>query len=124
MFMEILIADDHEQNLELFRLILEKSGCKVKIIAASNGAHAVALAREHYPKLILMDIEMPVMNGIEAMKTLKADAVTSGIPIVAVTGRLIEGDREYLLSQGFDGYIPKPPNIQGFIAEVKKFVPT
>ena len=120
--MKILIVDDNEQNLELLRFLLQRTG-KSMILEASNGDEAVVIAREHVPSLIIMDIEMPVMDGIEALKILKSQPATSGVPVVAFTGRTSADDRELLLNEGFDGYLPKPTNLKEFTVTVGEFLP-
>jgi CheY-like chemotaxis protein len=118
--MKILIAEDNEKNRKLMRVILEKAGYDV--IEAENGEDAVCFAKKMIPGLILMDIQMPVMDGIEAIRVLKTDPVTKDIPVIALTSYAMAGDSERLLNEGFNGYIPKPINVKRFIEAIKKYV--
>lgn len=105
---KILIAEDNEQNAVLFRDILALHG--YEIIEARNGEEAVKKAGEEKPDLVLMDVQMPVMDGLAAAKALKADPATSGIKIIAVTSYAMKGDKEKMLEAGFSGYLAKPIN--------------
>lgn len=106
----ILIVEDNPKNLKLFRDVLQFKGYET--IEAESAEAGIALAREQQPALILMDIQMPHMDGCEAMKVLKEDEGTRHIPIVAVTSFAMKGDRERLLADGFDAYMAKPVNIK------------
>lgn len=108
----VLIADDHEQNRKMIRIVLQKSGYET--VEAVNGEEALRLARETLPAVILMDIQMPLVDGIQAMKILKAAPETAAILIVALTSYAMQGDRERFLAAGFDGYLSKPIDIKGF----------
>jgi two-component system, cell cycle response regulator DivK len=114
----ILIIEDNPKNLKLIRDLLQFKGYQT--IEAETAEAGIDLARERRPALILMDIQLPGMDGREAMKTLKADTATREIPIIALTASAMKGDREGLLSDGFDGYIAKPIDIK----EVPKVVET
>ena len=103
---KILIVEDNENNRCLFRDILIFHGYKVSV--ASDGQEGVALARELMPDLILMDIQMPGMDGLTAGGILKGDPATSGLKIVAITSFAMRGDQEKILAAGFDGYLSKP----------------
>jgi two-component system, cell cycle response regulator DivK len=105
---KILIVEDNDMNRILLRAILLPYGFEV--IEAVNGQEGVAVARERLPDLIVMDLQMPVMNGIDAMRVLKNDPRTQGIPVIAVTAFAMDGDREATMAAGFDGYIAKPFN--------------
>ncbi len=118
--MKILIAEDNEKNGKLMRVILEKAGYNA--IEAENGEDVICLAKKIIPDLILMDIQMPVMDGIEAIKVLKTDPETRDIPVIALTSYAMAGDRERLLNESFNGYIPKPINVKRFIETIKKYV--
>jgi len=116
-----LIVDDIEKNRRLLRMLMEYSGFEV--IEAEEGQTGVMLAKEHKPDIILMDIQMPVMDGVAAMKAIRADPELSAIPIIAVTSYAMQGDMEHFLNQGFDSYISKPINTKDFhnrIASVLK----
>lgn len=103
---KVLIVEDNERNLKLFRLIIGSLGYEV--FSARNGEEGVRMAKEIIPDLILMDIQMPVMDGITAMDTIRADEDTRGIPVIALTSYAMKGDRERLLQHGFVDYIAKP----------------
>ncbi len=108
----ILIVEDNPKNLKLIRDLLQFKGYQT--IEADSAEAGIELAREQHPTLILMDIQLPGIDGREAMKVLKADASTQQIPIIALTASAMKGDRERLLAEGFDGYIPKPIDIKAF----------
>lgn len=102
----ILVVEDNEKNLVLMRDVLRYFGYEV--LEARDGRECIDMAVEHIPELILMDIQMPVMSGVEAMKNLRMRAETKKIRILAVTSLAMKGDREKLLGDGFDDYIQKP----------------
>lgn len=103
---KILIVEDNENNLILLRDILTFHG--YEIVVASNGQEGLALARELMPDLILMDIQMPFMDGMTAGCILKGDPKTSGLKIIALTSFAMQGDQEKFLAAGFDDYLSKP----------------
>ncbi|MFZ2224302.1 MAG: response regulator [Candidatus Deferrimicrobium sp.] len=105
---KVLVVEDNGNNLLLTKDILRHHGYEV--IEAGNGHEAIRLARERNPDLILMDIQMPVMDGITAGRILKGDPATRQIKIIAVTSFAMKGDREKILEAGFDDYIAKPLN--------------
>ncbi len=113
----ILIGDDHEQNRRMIRIILQKKGYET--IEAANGEETLRLARESLPAMILMDIQMPRLDGVQAMKILKASPETAAIPIVALTSYAMQGDRERFLAEGFDGYLSKPIDLMGFLSTLR-----
>ena len=102
----ILIVEDNEQNRTLLKDVLEYHGYLV--IEAANGADEVDHAREHLPDLILLDIQMPVMNGFAAIQALRDDPATRGIAVIALTSFAMKGDREKIMAAGFQGYLAKP----------------
>jgi len=112
----ILIVEDEPKNLKLFRDLLQVSGFTT--IEATDGKQAVELAKAKKPSLILMDIRMPVMDGLEATRILKADATTRSIPIVALTSYAMKGDNKMILQAGCDGYLVKPIFIQELLKKV------
>lgn len=116
----ILIVEDEPRNLKLIRDLLQVSGYIT--LEATDGKQGVALAKHNKPDLILMDIQMPVMDGIEATRILKADDETKAIPIIALTSYAMKGDEEKIRESGFDGYIAKPFDVKEFLREVSKFL--
>ena len=116
----VLIVDDNEKNTRLARDVLRFGGFAT--IEADSGAAGIAAAAEHLPDVILMDVRLPDMDGTDAMRTLKRDSRTASIPIVALTSLAMKGDREWLLSQGFDGYLEKPIDVRAFPAQVRAFL--
>ncbi len=115
----VLIVEDDPKNLKLLRDVLEMFG--YRSLEATNGREGVELAMERKPDLILMDIQMPVMNGLEASKLLKADPETKTIPIIALTGYAMKGDERRTGDAGCDGYLSKPYDIMALEKEVGKF---
>jgi two-component system, cell cycle response regulator DivK len=113
----ILIVDDNEQNQRLAREVLRFAGFRT--LEAGDGADGVALAVEHRPDLVLMDIRMADMNGMEALRKLRADERTAEIPVVALTSSTMKGDRERFLAAGFDGYLQKPISVREFADQVR-----
>ena len=106
----ILIAEDDEPNRRLIKDVLMYHGYEV--IEAVNGDEAVKMATGHKPDLVLMDLQMPVMNGVEAIRQLKNSPETKDIKIIAVTGLAMESDRENTMKMGADGYMAKPIDIR------------
>ncbi len=106
----ILIVEDEPRNLKLIRDLLQIFGYET--MEATDGEHGVELAKAKIPNLILMDIMMPKMDGLEATRIIKADANTKHIPIIALTSYAMKGDRERTIEAGCDGYIAKPVDIQ------------
>ena len=117
--LQVLVVEDNERNMKLFRDVLLATGHRT--LEATTGARAVELAVEHIPDLILMDIQLPDVGGVEALGLLRADARTAAVPVVALTAQAMEGDRERFLAAGFDGYLAKPVNITDLIAAVTEF---
>jgi len=118
---KILVVEDNEANLYLIRFMLKKSGYKV--IEAMDGTKGVELAVKKKPDLIIMDIQLPDINGLEVTKRIRASEVGSDIPIIALTSYAMAGDREKALAAGCTGYIEKPINPETFMAEIEKYVP-
>ena len=115
---QVLVVEDNEKNMKLFRDVLEASG--YRLLEATTGERAMALAAEHQPNLVLMDIQLPDIDGVEALGRLRADARTASIPVVALTAQAMHGDRERFLDAGFDAYISKPVDVVGFVKTVKE----
>ena len=118
----ILIVEDNELNMKLFDDILRLQGYKTA--KSMDGSDAVDLTRSEHPDLILMDIQLPGRSGLEITRTLKADDELKNIPVVAVTSFAMEGDREKILRNGCDGYIPKPITINGFLETIAHHLST
>ena len=116
----ILVVEDNRQNLYLVTFLLEKRGHEV--IAAADGREGVEKAHSEKPDLILMDILLPVMDGYEAVRRIKAGEGMDRIPIVAITSYAMTGDRERALAAGFEGYIEKPIVPETFVSQVEKYL--
>jgi two-component system, cell cycle response regulator DivK len=114
----ILIVDDNEQNRKLARDVLQFASFRT--LEAAGGAEGIALAVEHRPDLILMDIRMPDMNGTEAVRKLREDERTAATPVVALTSSTMKGDRDRFLADGFDGYLEKPIRVREFPDQVRR----
>ena len=119
---KILVVEDNKMNLELVSDILTAHGYEV--IQASEGRQARDLARTHLPDLILMDIQLPEMDGLEVTRRLKSDAGTSGIGIVALTAHAMRGDKERAQAAGCAGYIAKPIDIHEFTGIIEGYLET
>ena len=115
----ILVVEDNERNLKLVRDVLQYAGYDV--IAASSGEQGVALAKEQVPDLVLMHLQLPTMGGAEALRILRGDPLTRGIPVVAVTAFAMKDDRERALDAGFDSYIEKPISVRALPDQVRGF---
>jgi two-component system cell cycle response regulator DivK len=109
---KILVVEDNERNRKLVRTILEFRGYEV--VECDDGEPSLELARAHRPVLVLMDIQLPRMNGVEALRRLRADPDTRAIPVVAVTASVTPSERERVASAGFNGYISKPIDVATF----------
>ncbi len=116
----ILIVEDEARNLTLLRDLLGVSGYRT--IEATDGEQGVELAKASKPDLILMDVLMPKMDGLEATRILKADATTSTIPVLVLTSYAMKGDKETILQAGCDGYLAKPLDIKELLQEVARFL--
>ncbi len=113
----ILIVEDNDKNMKLVRDVLQAKGHAT--IEAGTGEDGVRLAGERHPDLILMDIHLPGMSGIDALKLLRADAATARIPIAAVTASVMQQDRAIIMDAGFDAYVSKPINLKEFLDTVR-----
>lgn len=116
----ILLIEDNEQNRYLATFLLEKHGCSV--VHAPEGRTGIALAAAHPFDLILLDIQLPEMDGHAVARAIRSNAALRQIPIVAVTSYAMAGDREKALAAGCDGYIEKPIDPDTFVADVKEFL--
>ena len=108
----ILVVEDNERNRKLVRTVLQFRGYEV--MECEDGEPSLALAKLHHPALILMDIQLPKMDGITALGRLRADPETAKIPVFAVTASVTPGEREKVVAAGFDGYIAKPIDVTTF----------
>ena len=115
---QVLVVEDNEKNMKLFRDVLQASG--YRLLEATTGEQAMELAAEQQPNLVLMDIQLPDIDGVDALGRLRADARTASIPVVALTAQAMHGDRERFLDAGFDAYISKPVDIVEFVKTVKE----
>ena len=116
----ILIVEDNEANRLLARAVLEREGFRVEL--AGNSTEALELLESSAPDLILMDVQLPGIDGLSLTRRLKADQRTASIPVVALTALAMLGDRERTLEAGCSGYISKPINTRTLGAEVRKFL--
>jgi two-component system, cell cycle response regulator DivK len=116
---QILLVEDNVRNMTLLRDVLQATGYRT--LQASTGRQALQLAMEHGPALVLMDIRLADMDGTDALRLLRMDARTTSIPVVAVTAQAMKGDRERFLEAGFDGYLPKPVDIDALLAAVRVY---
>jgi len=116
----ILIIEDNEKNRKLVRDVLQFKGYRT--VEAETAEAGLVLARESRPVLILMDIQLPGMNGIDALLELRADAATRDIPVMAVTASAMTQDRQKILAAGFDAYQSKPIDVKGFMAHVAELI--
>ena len=115
----VLIVDDNRKNLKLARDLLRASGFRT--LEAESGARGIALATEHLPDVILMDLRLPDMHGTDAARTLGGVAQTARIPIVVLSAVPFEGDGEWLLAAGFAGYLEKPISVREFPEQVRRY---
>ncbi len=113
----ILIVEDNDKNLKLVRDVLQVKGYST--VEAGTAEDGIRLAHERNPDLILMDIHLPGMSGIDALKILRADAATAAIPVIAVTASVMQQDRKQITEAGFDAYVGKPINIREFLDAVR-----
>ena len=113
----ILIVEDNEKNMKLVRDVLRVKGYET--LEAGTAEDGIKLASERKPDLILMDIHLPGINGIEALHVLRGNSDTAPIPVIAVTASVMQSDRNLITDAGFDGYIAKPINLKEFLDAVK-----
>lgn len=116
----VLIVEDNELNMKLFHDLLDAYGYQT--IQTRNGLDALSLAREHRPNLILMDIQLPEVSGLEVTRWLKEDAELREIPVVAVTAFAMKGDEERIRSGGCEAYVSKPISVPVFLDTVRRFI--
>src|SRR5262245_34999424 len=113
----ILIVEDNEKNLKLVRDVLQAKGYKT--LEAGTAEDGLRIARGQAPDLILMDIQLPGMDGIAALRVLRAQPATAALPVVAITASVMQQDRQQIMSAGFDGFIEKPINLRGLLDTVR-----
>jgi two-component system cell cycle response regulator DivK len=116
----ILIIEDNEKNMKLVRDVLQVKGYQT--LEAGSAEDGIALARARRPDLVLMDIQLPGMNGIEALGVLRGDPTTAAIPVIAVTASVMQQDRNLITQAGFDAYIGKPINLKEFLKAVRAMI--
>ena len=115
---EILVVEDNEKNMKLLRDVLQATGYRT--LEASTGGQALMLATEHGPPLVLMDIRLPDMDGVEALGRLRMEQRTASIPVVAITAQAMKRDGERFKEAGFDGYLSKPLDIDELLTTVAR----
>ena len=114
----VLVVEDNEKNMKLFRDVLQATGYST--LEAMSGEDAVELALSHEPALVLMDVQLPGIDGVEALARLRRDERTASIPVVALTAQAMSGDRERFLDVGFDGYLAKPVDVAQLVQVVRE----
>ena len=118
----ILLVEDNEMNRDMLSRRLKRKG--FELIYAGDGVEAVESAKQNLPSLILMDVSLPEMDGLEATKLIKRDPATENIPIIALTAHAMEGDRERCLAAGCNDYDTKPIELSRLLEKMKAFLPT
>jgi CheY-like chemotaxis protein len=117
----VLVVEDKAENLDLMTYLLTAFGHEV--LAARNGVEGVELTAAARPDLVVMDLQMPEMDGFEAARLIKGDRDLTQIPLIAVTAYAMVGDRDTVLAAGFDGYMTKPIEPEAFVRELERFLP-
>ena len=116
----ILIVEDNEKNMKLVRDLLQVKGYQT--LESETAEDGILIARESQPALILMDIQLPGMNGIEALKVLRADPITQKIPVIAVTASVMTQDSQDIMAAGFNSYQRKPIELKEFLGEIRRLL--
>jgi two-component system cell cycle response regulator DivK len=116
----ILIVEDNERNRKLVRDVLQVKGYQT--VESETAEEGIRLAREHHPALVLMDIQLPGMDGMAALGHLRADPQTRAIPVMAVTASAMTHNRQQIMAAGFDAYQSKPINVKGFLEAVRELL--
>ena len=116
----ILLVEDNEKNMKLLRDVLTAKGYRV--LEATSGEEAVEVSLAERPQLVLMDVQLPGIDGLEALRRVQDDARTAAIPVLALTAQAMEGDRERFLAAGFDGYLAKPVDLVELLATVAAYM--
>ena len=114
----VLIVEDNDKNLKLVRDILQAKGHAT--VEAGSAEEGLRIARERLPQLVLMDIQLPGMNGIEALRRLRGDPATRAIPVIAISASVMQQARREILAAGFDGFVEKPISLREFLDTVAK----
>lgn len=117
---KVMIVEDNELNMKLFRDLIEASGYET--VRTRNGLEALDLARQHKPDLILMDIQLPEVSGLEVTKWLKDDDDLRDIPVIAITAFAMKGDEERIREGGCEAYLSKPISVAKFLATVRRYI--
>ena len=117
---KVMIVEDNELNMKLFKDLIE--ACGYETVRTANGREAVELARAHMPNLILMDIQLPEVSGLDVTQWLKADDELCTIPVIAVTAFAMKGDEERIRKGGCEAYISKPIQVPKFIETIKSYL--
>ena len=117
----ILVVEDHEDNCQILRDLLSSGG--FDMIEAENGAEAIAAAEANHPDLILMDIQLPIVDGYEATRRIKANPALKAIPIIVVTSYALSGDEEKARRAGCDDYVTKPFSPRELLAKIRHYAP-
>jgi two-component system cell cycle response regulator DivK len=118
--MLVMIVEDNDLNAKLFRDLLEAQGYRT--VHARDGMSVLDLARQHHPNLILMDIQLPEISGLEVTQWLKSDAELRSIPVIAVTAFAMKGDEDRIRAGGCEGYLSKPISVSQFLTTVKRYL--
>jgi two-component system cell cycle response regulator DivK len=116
----VLVVEDNPRNLKLVRAVLEHSGFDV--VAATTGEEGVVLARQSSPDLILMDLQLPGIDGTETLRRIRAEETGIHVPVVAVTAFAMEADRDHAFQSGFSGYVHKPISVRNLPHQVRDFI--
>ncbi|RPD37652.1 response regulator [Candidatus Liberibacter solanacearum] len=117
---KVMIVEDNELNMKLFRDLIETSG--YMSIQTRSGLEALEIARQHKPDIIIMDIQLPEISGLEITKQIKEDNELQGIPVIAVTAFAMKGDEERIRKGGCEAYISKPISLSIFMETIKKYI--
>jgi CheY-like chemotaxis protein len=116
----VLLVEDNEKNMKLLRDVLTAKGYRV--VEATSGEEAVELTFAAAPGLVLMDVQLPGIDGVEALRRIRSDERTVALPVLALTAQAMEGDRERFLGAGFDGYLSKPVDLAELLATVARYL--
>jgi two-component system, cell cycle response regulator DivK len=116
----VLIVEDNELNMKLFNDLIASIGCTV--IQSRNGVEAIGLVREKRPDLVIMDIQMPEVSGLDVTRWIKSDPAIAHIPVIAVTAFAMKGDEERIRESGCEGYVSKPISIGPFLATIRSYL--